>query len=170
MPDLQAIAEITSCGHAALAYAARGWHVFPCRPGGKEPLGKLAPHGVKDATTDPEQIRRWWTACPDANVGVACGKSALVVVDCDGAEGVATFAAWAEANDVALGDVPCAATPRGGRHYYFAAPAGAALGPKVRVLPGVDVRAGESYVVAPPSRWNGKQKGDENLQPGTDVG
>lgn len=136
---------------AALTYAARGWAVIPCLPGGKAPLGTLAPHGLKDATTDAATIRAWWETEPDANVGVAAGRSGLIIIDCDGAEGVATFAAWAEAHDVALGDVPCVETARGGRHYYFAAPPGVDVGPKVRVLPGVDVRAGESYVVVPPS-------------------
>ena len=38
-------------------------------------------HGCKDATTDPERIERWWTATPDANIGVATGS--LLVVDLD---------------------------------------------------------------------------------------
>jgi hypothetical protein len=38
---------------AALFYASLGWPVFPCR--GKKPA---TPHGVKDATTDPDQIRK----------------------------------------------------------------------------------------------------------------
>ena len=37
----------------ALAYARRGWPVFPCQPGQKIPATR---HGYKDATTDPEQI------------------------------------------------------------------------------------------------------------------
>jgi len=142
----------------ALWYISLGWSIFPCIPGGKAPLGSLVPHGVKDATTDEATVRAWWAAVPTANVAVATGRSGLLIVDCDGAEGIQTFAAWADAHDIPLGDVPCAATPRGGRHYYFAAgdsPA-VALGPKVRVLPGVDIRAGESYVVAPPSEFSEK--------------
>ncbi|MDW8069742.1 MAG: bifunctional DNA primase/polymerase, partial [Anaerolineae bacterium] len=38
----------------ALQYATRGWHVLPLKPKNKHPL---TPHGVKDATTDPETIR-----------------------------------------------------------------------------------------------------------------
>ena len=141
--------------NAAAEYAARGWAVFPCVPGGKVPLGTLAPHGVKDATTDAMKIREWWTAEPNANVAIAAGRSGLVIVDCDGTEGIGAFTSWADAQDIPLGDVPCAATPNGGRHYYFAAglfPA-VPLSPRVRVLPGVDIRAGESYVVAPPSTF-----------------
>ncbi len=148
---------------AALAYAARGWHVLPCRPGGKEPLGRLAPHGVKDATTDSEKIRRWWMAAPDANVAVACGRSGLVVVDCEGPAGVAAFVNWCDAHDVKLEGVPCVETPRTrGRHYYFRAgkPPDLSIGPMGYILFDdkgkgiVEVRDNESYVVAPPSRWN----------------
>ena len=57
----------------ALAYAARGWPVFPLRPGEKVPLIAKAAggNGVHDATTDPDQIRAWWTKHPTANIGLA---------------------------------------------------------------------------------------------------
>jgi hypothetical protein len=38
----------------ALDYAAAGWSVFPCKAGSKQPA---TPHGFKDATLDPDQIR-----------------------------------------------------------------------------------------------------------------
>lgn len=40
----------------ALELAAVGWPIFPLAPRGKQPLGHLVPHGLKDATTDPELI------------------------------------------------------------------------------------------------------------------
>jgi Bifunctional DNA primase/polymerase, N-terminal len=67
---------------AALAYAARGWPVFPlhtptpagcscghldCGSIGKHPRTK---HGVKDATTDEAQIRAWWKRWPHANMAL----------------------------------------------------------------------------------------------------
>ena len=45
----------------ALAYAARGWPVFPCQPGQKIPA---TTHGYRDATTDPEQITDWFARHP----------------------------------------------------------------------------------------------------------
>jgi hypothetical protein len=83
---------------AALAYAKRGWPVFPlhhpdphrgcscidalkCRSPGKHPRTRK---GLKDATTDEAQIRRWWELYPLANVGLAMGrKSGLVALDVD---------------------------------------------------------------------------------------
>lgn len=64
----------------ALAYAAKGYYVFPCRPKGKAPL---TPHGHKDATIDENIIRKWWSKWPDANIGIALKPSGLMVVDID---------------------------------------------------------------------------------------
>ncbi|PYX67820.1 MAG: hypothetical protein DMG72_24450 [Acidobacteria bacterium] len=87
---------------AALDYVRRSWPVFPlhsiaangrCTCNGPDcsSPGKLArtKDGCKDATIDPETIRRWWTQCPDANIGVATGTpSGLVVLDIDGEGGI----------------------------------------------------------------------------------
>lgn len=83
---------------AALAYAARGWHVFPLRPGDKRPAfpdHDAARCNARDprckdghqgweprATIDPARIERAWTARP-FNIGIACGPSGLVVIDLD---------------------------------------------------------------------------------------
>jgi hypothetical protein len=55
----QELGELLSpLGQAALAYASKGWAVFPCQMRGKKPLTQ---HGLKEATTDRERIREWWT-------------------------------------------------------------------------------------------------------------
>ena len=54
-----------------------------CEHAGKHPRTR---HGLKDATTDPDQIREWWSEWPDANVAVRTGDD-LVVLDIDGKEG-----------------------------------------------------------------------------------
>ena len=68
---------------AALYYAQRlGWRVFPLKPGDKRPAVIDWPNV---ATTDPEQIRRWWAQMPAANIGLACGD--LLAVDLDRKDG-----------------------------------------------------------------------------------
>src|SRR4029078_5239980 len=66
----------------ALALAARGFHVFPCRPRDKRPS---TTNGHRDATTDPLIIRAWWHQQPDNNIAIATGEvSGIFVVDVDG--------------------------------------------------------------------------------------
>ncbi len=66
----------------ALDMARRGWKIFPLKPGRKVP----AIIGWENAATgDPDRIRRWWNR-PDHTadgIGIACGPSGLLVIDCD---------------------------------------------------------------------------------------
>jgi len=74
----------------ALAYAARGWYVFPVGPDKKPRCA----HGYKDAATDPDAIRRMWQNHPGALIGCDCGRSGLVVPDLDvkgGLDGIAEY-------------------------------------------------------------------------------
>ena len=139
---------------AALGYAARGWPVFPCTPGAKAPAGQLAPHGVLDATTDPARIRAWWTAQPDANVGIATGAPGPDVLDVD-VKGGNGYAALARINDAGLltGAGESVSTPSGGAHLYFDG-----TGQRNGSIRGhhVDFRAAGGYVLAPPSVVDGK--------------
>src|SRR3954454_3694768 len=102
-------------GHA-LAHAREGWHVFPCHwvlPNGSCSCGKpdctrkgkhpLTEHGFKDASTDPDQIRRWWTRCPNANIGGGTGAaSGRDVLDVDPRHGGDETLAGLEAEHGAL--------------------------------------------------------------------
>jgi hypothetical protein len=65
--------------NAEIRLAVKGLPVFPCRERAKEPLTR---HGCKEATTDFCLIRRWRKKWPRANIGIACGGAArLLVVD-----------------------------------------------------------------------------------------
>lgn len=142
----------------ALDLAARGFRVFPLRENDWRPKIK---GWVDAATTDPDQIRRWWTQWPKANVGVATGQG-LVVIDIDnkkGKNGSASFAALglpAESLDTFTVE-----TPSGGRHAYFQ------LSDRrntVDVLgDGLDVRGRGGYVVGPGSTLT---EGAKHGQPG----
>ncbi len=65
---------------AALLYARFGWYVIPVGPRTKKPL---VLDWTNAASRDPVQIMNWWARWPWANVGIACGKSGLVVIDVD---------------------------------------------------------------------------------------
>ena len=89
---------------SALAYAKRGWHVFPvygiqlvlspkgeitikcgcgkadCHDVGKHPA---TAHGFKDATIDPKRIARWFNNTHWYGVAIATAASNLVVIDVD---------------------------------------------------------------------------------------
>lgn len=138
---------------AALAYAARGWRVFPCRPNGKEPaIPKAAGgNGVLDATTDETQIRAWWTADPRRNIGLATGTPGPDVLDIDIGDETG-LAALATLTKAALleGRGHLVKTRTGGWHIYFdgSAQRNGSLGPKGI---SVDFRSTGGYVIAPPS-------------------
>lgn len=125
---------------AALAYAARGWAVHPLKPKAKTPITK---NGCKDATTDPDQIRRWWKTYPSANIGLATGRD-FFVIDID-PEGMA----WAEANE--LPQTHEAITGRRGKHLFYRMPDQQIGNSTSRLSHGVDVRGIGGYVVAAPS-------------------
>lgn len=124
---------------AALQYASNGWPVFPLVPGQKQPL---TAHGCLDGTTDLGQIIAWWTATPDANIGVATGHGRWVL-DLD------DFAARErlEAAGVTLPDDVPASTTGKGAHLWFAGD----VGNRTKLVEKVDVRGAGGYVVAPPS-------------------
>jgi hypothetical protein len=136
---------------AAIAYARRGIRVFPLRPRGKEPLGEAAPHGVKDASKDPEEVAAWWEAHPDANIGIATGaESSTWALDVDGDRGAATLRAL----EIEHGDLPLTVSQNtaNGVHYLFAWPLdGPVTNSAGKIGPGIDVRGEGGYIVAAPS-------------------
>lgn len=127
---------------AALWYASElSWPVFPCVPGGKRPATR---HGFRDATTDPDQIRKWWAEDPKRNIGLPTG-SEFDVIDVDGPEGLLAFGPFLDSEQFNI--LALALTPRG-RH-YLVPPAGERN--KTNLLPQVDYRGEGGYIVAPPS-------------------
>jgi len=146
---------------AALWYAEQRLPVFPvhsvrdghcscgkknCQHPGKHPRTK---NGFKDATTDREQINRWWTEWPDANIGMPTGEtSGLLAVDIDprnwGSE------SW-ESLVLKHGPVPDTAeqiTGGGGRHIVFRDPG--VRGPN-ELAPGIDIKSAGGYILVAPS-------------------
>jgi P4 family phage/plasmid primase-like protien len=138
---------------AALGYTAQGLAVLPLTPDNKTPLGRLAPKGFKDATSDPERIKWFWGAEPRANIGIACGtrSGGLFVLDVDNhnADGKEALRLWLEETGAALPQTVTADTGGDGLHYYFRdkEPVSCRTG----VMPGVDIKGEGGYIVAPPS-------------------
>jgi hypothetical protein len=134
----------------ALKYAEIGWHVLPLEPRAKQPLGKLAPRGLHDATVDQDVIRRWWAACPTANIGIALAQSGLVAVDVDPRNGGSdTFDALQVAHGSLRSEV-MAFTGGGGEHHVFQLPHGAQVSLPGTLGPGVDLKC-NGYIVVEPS-------------------
>ena len=145
---------------AALDYAAAGFAVIPVKRSDKAPY---TPHGLKDASKDPDIISGWWKQWPDANVAIACGavSNNIVVIDVDnkpdqGKNGMRSIDIWQAEH----GDFPetvVAHTGSGGKHYYFRVQDPKAFKNRVDAIPAVDIRGDGAYVVAYPSEHeNGK--------------
>lgn len=133
---------------AALAYAARGWRVFPTN--GKRPRIR---EWQKRATTDAAQIREWWQGWPVADIGIATGElSGLVVLDVDTKEDRRGDASLLNLIDRIgpLRFVAHAITGSGGDHFYLGWAPGIKNGSDVLGL-GLDIRSDGGFVVAPPS-------------------
>lgn len=134
---------------SALEYARKGWHVLPLIPKGKIPASK---HGLKDASTTPNQLLAWFENHPDLNLGIRTGKcSNLVVLDIDKKSG--GIGSWEALVDALKIDVKTYTiqTQGGGYHLYFTAPKDVVLRNRTNIRPGLDLRAEDGYVVAPPS-------------------
>jgi Bifunctional DNA primase/polymerase, N-terminal len=137
----------------ALAFAESGWPVFPCQPGQKIPATR---HGFLDATTEPEQITRWFDRHPGWNLAIATGAPGPDVLDVDqhGKAGNG-FAAFNRLTRAGLLDGASAyvRTPSGGLHAYFTG-----TGQRNGHLPAhhLDFRSTGGYVLTPPSQVDGK--------------
>ncbi len=173
---------------AAFAAAARGWHVFPLRHGSKVPplhgVRRCPQRGLcadghvgweQRATTDPVRIRSAWSACR-FNIGIATGPSNLVVIDLDTPkpdddprpaewdmagvhDGQDVLAVLADRHQQPVpADTFTIATPTGGLHLYYRAPAGTALRNTAGTLGWkVDTRGHGGYVVGSVSSVDGRR-------------
>jgi hypothetical protein len=149
----------------ALAYAKAGRAVTPlhtpdaagkcsCRKANCASVGKhpRTLNGVKDATTNPDTISRWWGMWPESNIGIATGEaSGFDCLDVDPRAG----------GDVALteliekhGDLPKTCTVRtggGGYHLLFAHSGIQFKNSASDIGEGLDIKTTGGYIVAAPS-------------------
>lgn len=150
--------EFVSLPHReAVAYAERGWPVFPVWP--TKDKNPMTSNGFKDASTDVTVIKRWWARNPYANIGIRTGKaSGLFVLDVDVKNGDG-FESLKKLTDV-YGELPETRTHRtasGGKHYLFVCPPEEVGSSRDRIGTWLDIRCEDGYIVAPPSEIEGKR-------------
>lgn len=147
---------------AALAFAERGWYVFPLVPGAKTPVisKEEGGQGYKDATTDKAIIRQWWKRRPRVNIGIAVAASHLVLVDVDHKDGTSPgLESWhdlLQEHGQAIADTVTQETPSGGLHVLYGAHGAPIANTKDVLGPGLEVKASSGYFVACPSVFEGK--------------
>lgn len=141
--------NLSRLGRSALRYVRMGLAVFPCEPHGKKPN---TINGVNGCTKNQAAVIEYWSANPYDNIGIATGASGLLVFDLDVGEtkdGTKALHEW----EKLYGKLPeTASVITGGGGYHLIYSTGRAeLHPSANQEFGIDVRAGTSYIVAPPS-------------------
>ena len=157
---------MSSLRTAAAKYASLGYAIIPlhwikpdgscscnridCDSAGKHPLGD---HGASDPMTNPELVSAQWDKYPNANIGIVAGASNLCIVDLDSQAAQDHFYDIIDVDTAAtLNATPISKTGKGW-HIIFADPSGDYRPSVGRDNDkGIDIRAGVSYIVAPPSQ------------------
>jgi hypothetical protein len=163
-------APYTSKLQAARDLARRGFSVFPLKSwvdpgiGATDEQRKDAVDRAKipafegwkyAATTDLKQIEAWWTASPNANIGIS--TAGLFVVDVDTHKGgIATLEILTLTED--FPPTVESITQSDGLHILYRLPEHTAARSGVNVLgQGIDVRSYGGYIVAPGSEIAGRR-------------
>jgi len=159
---MDSITQVSRTTDYALQMAVKGWRVFPCHEitaaghcscnkkadcssSGKHPRIKA---WQEHATTDPDQIVRWWKRWPTANIGIQTGsRSNLCVLDFDPRHGGQDTLVDLQRKHPEIVDTFRVATGGGGWHLYFRNPDGGSKTLK-DILPGMDVRGDGGLVIA----------------------
>jgi putative DNA primase/helicase len=153
---------------AALAYAARGWRIFPshypigndgcscgrspCNSPGKHPR---TPNGYKDATGERQALEDWFTSDPAPNISIATGEvSGIIVLDVDKRHGGLESLERMGSEYGPLPKTPTAQTGGGGLHIYFKYPVGKEIRtrPKIGEYAGIELKSNGASITAPPSK------------------
>jgi hypothetical protein len=119
----------------------------------------LGEGGLYLATTDPEQIKRWWTKWPAALIGVPMGRRVgFWALDVDSKEGHCEdgLGAWNQLQlqhrDDTDGRVHKTGTD--GLHFFYSWDNNRPVGcPTSSVPPGMEVKGEGGYVIFPPSPY-----------------
>ena len=144
----------------ALDYLNDGWFVMPIQKESKEPLFKFAPRGFYSASNNPAEVMGWFNECPEMNLGIACEKSGLIVLDFDYRN--MTRDSWELGKELSCIETMQVETGDG-IHLYFTT--SVLSGVKGKLDAGIDIKY-KGYVVAAPSvHPNGKRYEANGLKP-----
>ncbi len=137
---------------SAISYRRGGFSVIPIKPRDKRPL--IAWEQYQIEAPSEQQIEKWFTERPDANLALVTGAvSDCVVIDIDSQEAKDKLKIFV--GDFDLASVPRSKTGKGWQ-LFFKHP-GAPISNRAGIIPGLDTRGDGGYVVAPPSiHPNGK--------------
>jgi hypothetical protein len=131
----------------AEAAIALGMPVFPCNSN-KQPVSA---HGFKDASDDPETIKRMFANASAALIGVPTGAdTGFFVLDVD-VKANRQGGDWLNANSHRMVQSRTIHTGSGGLHIYFRHPGGRIKNSNDKIAPGIDIRGDGGYVIVPPS-------------------
>jgi hypothetical protein len=137
---------------AALAYASKGWPVFPCSVGRKTAARE---HGYRVASTNPDRIDEWFAEYPRLNLAVATGYPGPDVLNVDylgyDQDGYLALK-WLDQAGLTKGAGSYVHTPTGGMHLYFAGTSQMGTGRPDHI----SFHAQDGYVLLPPSKIAGK--------------
>lgn len=155
--------EISLNHKYAIRYSKTNFPVFPCcwpidghcacgrhhedKNAGKVPL---TPNGLKDATCNLEQINKWWTETPSANIGIAIPEG-FFVLDVDIAHGGYESLDRLQANIGELPETIQITTGSGGAHFWYKTNVPIKNTTQLAGYTGIDIRGIGGYVIAPPS-------------------
>jgi hypothetical protein len=146
-------------------YFEQGWPVFPIWPPAHDGDQWLDHCSCRNGVRCPDPCKHprvktyfgkisgldvdlGWSQNPTSSIAIRCDS--LTVVDLDGPKGRKAFRELRESHGAPPPETPTTRTGGGGYHLYFKTLSGARN--KVKLLPGVDIRADDGYVIAPPSR------------------
>lgn len=138
--DLELAAQEKTQLGAAAQYLLNGWSVMPLKAKSKEPHFDLIKKAYLSATTDWELVKFWFQCDPNANIGIACKPSGLIVIDVDFRNGGEVIEEFEPTYTVKTGD---------GFHFYYnlSSDYDLRIG---KVGEGIDVKW-KGYVAAAPS-------------------
>jgi len=112
--------EVAALCLAAEDALARKFAILALEPQSKLPYARYSPHAVNSATINPTLALRPYNDGVPANIGVACGKSNLAVIDVDkGISSLEELRAWREKNHIPATLTVISGRDGFGAHLYF---------------------------------------------------